>query len=164
MVAAAQNGVIGKNNRLPWETLRKDWRRFRRLTLGRPVVMGRKTFESLGKPLDGRRNIVLTRNGLCDPGIETARSLEEALRLAGETFSVIGGAQVYAQALPFVTHIYMTRIHESYEGDTFFPPWDESQWEKVFQERHEADKENPVAFSFVDYVRRGAPRPLGPHP
>ena len=154
VVAVAEDDAIGCRNRLPWKPLKRDWRRFRKLTLKKPVIMGRETFESLKKPLEGRKNIVLTRNGFFHPGVQVAHSLKAAFEMAGQEAYVIGGAQVYAQALPLATHIHMTRVDGCYEADTFFPPWDESEWEKVFEERHEADEENPVGFSFVDYVRK----------
>ena len=130
MVAAAENGVIGSNNRLPWH-LPQDLRHFRRVTMGKPIVMGRKTFESIGRPLPGRCNIVVSRNpGYSAAGIRLVASLEEALALAEHVAAgdgapeavVIGGAEIYALALPRAGRLYLTRIHAAVEGDALLPP------------------------------------------
>ncbi len=124
IVAVAENGVIGRANQLPWR-LPEDLQRFRRITTGHPVIMGRKTFESIGRPLPGRTNIVVSRTGVF-PGTVSAHSLEEALTEAsrasgaGEIF-VIGGGEIYRAALPLATRIHLTRVHSSVEGDATFP-------------------------------------------
>lgn len=157
IVAVADNGVIGKDGQLPWR-LPADLAWFKRQTLGKPVLMGRKTFESIGKPLPGRLNVVLT-SGPTPPGCLGAASLEEALALpelaAAPEVMVIGGARVYEAALPRCTELLLTRIHHSFEGDSFFD-FDVSEWERVSEERHEADERNPYPYTFERWVRRQA--------
>ena len=154
IVARADNGVIGRDGALPWH-LPADLKRFKSLTLGngsggQPMVMGRRTFESLPGLLPGRRHIVLTR----DPdwtaaGAEVARDIDAALALAGERdVAVIGGAEVYAAFLPRATRIELTEIHAAPEGDTSLPPFDPDRWKAVARERREADGDRP-AYSFV---------------
>lgn len=152
IVAVSQNGVIGKNNQLPWH-LPEDLKRFKQLTMGRPIVMGRKTFESIGKPLPGRTNIVITRQkdfSCC--GSLTAPSLDEALRICEKEpqVFVIGGAQVFKHALPIADRIYLTRIHKDYEGDTFFR-WDEPSWKEVSREDF---LQAPLPHTFLTYERK----------
>lgn len=135
IVAAAENDVIGRDGRMPWH-LPEDLKRFRRMTVGHPVVMGRKTFESIGKPLPGRHNIVLTRDRAWRaPGVTVVPNLAEAIAAAGldpraraEAIFVIGGAEIYALAMPIATRIELTRVHASPEGDTLFPPPDPDHW------------------------------------
>ena len=124
IVAVAENGVIGDNNRLLWH-ISEDLRRFKRITTGHPVVMGRKTWESLGRPLPGRENVVVTRRELSFDGARTVHSLDEAYALfpPEEEVFVIGGAQIYGEALPAADRFYLTRVHRAYEGDTRFPEW-----------------------------------------
>jgi dihydrofolate reductase len=161
MIAAmGQNRVIGRDGNLPWH-LPDDFKFFKRKTQGCPVIMGRKTFDSMGKPLPGRRNIVITRNpDLKIPGAEVVHSLENALQLVepseGETF-IIGGSEIYRQGLEVADRIYLTLVHEAFEGDTFFPEFDESAWAVVHREDHEADDRNPHPFTFVTYERRHPP-------
>jgi len=150
VVAMARNRGIGLNGQLPWH-LPEDLKRFKALTLGHALIMGRKTHESIGRPLPGRRNLVVTRSGASFAGCETAASLEAAMRLARETDPmpmVIGGAELYAQALPYATHLYLTRVDRDVEADTFFPGLVEAEWEQVRQE--------PVSegVSFLELVRR----------
>ena len=161
MVAAAENGVIGSNNSLPWH-LPQDLRHFRRVTMGKPIVMGRKTFESIGRPLPGRCNIVVSRNpGYSAAGIRLVASLEEALALAEHVAAsdgapeavVIGGAEIYALALPRAGRLYLTRIHAAVEGDALLPPIDWDEWREVGRERHAADSDNPYDYSFLVYER-----------
>ncbi|MBX6393717.1 MAG: dihydrofolate reductase, partial [Burkholderiales bacterium] len=126
LVAVSDNGLIGRDNQLPWH-LPADLKRFKRLSLGKPVLMGRKTWESLGRPLPERRNIVITRNrDYRAPGAEVTGSLEEAIRLAGdaEEIMVIGGAEIFRLALPLADRMYYTHVHTVMDGDTFFPPVD----------------------------------------
>ncbi|MCP8937204.1 dihydrofolate reductase [Alsobacter sp. SYSU M60028] len=164
VVAVAENGVIGRDNGLIWR-LKTDLRHFRALTLGRPVVMGRKTFDSIGKPLPGRETIVLTRDaGFAAPGVTVARSLDEALalgqkigeRLGADSVTVAGGAQVYAQAMPFADRLNVTLVHASPEGDALFPKVDPAVFSVVRREDHPAGPDDEHAFSFVDYERRRA--------
>jgi len=158
ITAMARNRVIGLDNRLPWR-LPADLRYFKEKTMGRTLVMGRKTFESLQKFLAGRRIIVLTRDGDFHPdGAETAGSLAAALGLAAgepEIF-IAGGAEVYSLALEggIVDTIYLTLIHQDFEGDTLFPEFSESEWRLVSREDHAADEKNACAFSFLQYVKR----------
>lgn len=158
IVAVAENGVIGRAGGLPWR-LPADLRRFRERTMGHPVIMGRRTWESIGRPLPGRRNIVVTRTpGFRAPGAEIAGSLEEALRLAGDTdeIFVIGGAQLYAEALPRADRIYMTRVRAAPEGDAWFPPWNPAEWVELGRAHHPADQANPFAFDEIVYDSRRA--------
>lgn len=150
VVAMARNRGIGLGGALPWH-LPEDLKRFKALTLGHALVMGRKTHQSIGRPLPGRRNIVVTRSGATFPGCETAASLGEALALARQTDAlpmVIGGAELYAQALPQATHLYLTQVDRDVEADTFFPALDAHEWEEVGRE--------VVApgVTFVEWIRR----------
>lgn len=146
VVAVAENAVIGRAGKLPWR-LRSDLARFRELTLGKPVIMGRKTMDSLGKPLSGRPNIVVTRRtDFAMPGVVTARSLDDAIAIADDLAArsgaselmIIGGAEIYAAAMPRVDRIYLTRVHGRPEGDTFLPSLDAGAWRAVSQEFHAA--------------------------
>jgi dihydrofolate reductase len=149
IAAVCENGVIGKDNALPWR-ISEDLKRFKSLTLGHPVVMGRKTYESIGKPLPKRRNIVLTRDpGWSAEGAERAGSLAEAVEMAArsgaEKLFIIGGEKVYRDALPHADLLYLTKVSGAYEGDAFFPPFDASRFEEVERE----EREGPPAFAFV---------------
>ncbi len=158
IVARADNGVIGHNGGLPWR-LSADLRHFKRLTIGKPVIMGRKTFESIGKPLVGRHNIVLTRDaGWRAEGITIVADLAEAIAAAqlnpGATdLMIIGGAQLYAEALPIATRAYLTEVHAEPEGDTVLARFDPSRWIEVSRDDHGADGDAP-AHSFVTLERR----------
>ncbi len=147
----ARNGVIGKNNTLPWR-LPADLRYFRQLTTGHPIIMGRKNYEDIGKPLPGRTNIVVTRQGAYTaPGCIVVNSIEQALMAAAaadEVF-VIGGADIYRQTLNAADRLYITEIDADIDGDTFFPEFDRSRWREVRRERHAADELNPYPYSFV---------------
>lgn len=159
VVARADNGVIGVDGGLPWR-LSEDLRRFKRLTIGKPVVMGRKTYESIGKPLPGRHNIVLTRDaGWRAEGVTVAPNLAEAVAAAGldpraraDAIMVIGGVQVFAEALPSATRVELTQVHAAPAGDTWMPPFDPLRWRETFREHHAADGDAP-AHSFVTLVR-----------
>ncbi|MBR5206051.1 MAG: dihydrofolate reductase [Alistipes sp.] len=156
IVAIARNGVIGDKNALLWH-IKEDMRFFRTTTSGHAVVMGRKTFESLGsKPLPKRTNIVITRAERNFDGALTAHSLEEAIAMAeGDTeIFVIGGAQIYAEALNKVDRMYITRVDKDYEGDTSFPEIDFSKWELVASERYERGEEYEYPFEFLTYDRK----------
>jgi len=151
IVAASQNGVIGANNRLPWR-LPADLKRFKQITLGHPILMGRKTFDSLGKPLPGRTNIVITRNkDLKTCGALTAPSLEDAIRLCrdDEELFLIGGASIYEQALPLADRIYLTLIHQDFEGDTLMFNLDKTTWKEVSRQDFSANADNSFPFSFI---------------
>ena len=156
IVAIAQNGTIGDKNSLLWH-IKEDMRFFRTTTSGHPVIMGRKTFESLGsKPLPKRTNIVITRDSREFEGALTAHSLEEAIRMAGEDeeIFVMGGAQIYREALSVVDRMYITVVERDYEGDTSFPEIDFSQWELVNVVRHERGEEYESPFEFRTYDRK----------
>jgi dihydrofolate reductase len=161
VAAVARGGVIGRDNAIPWQ-LPEDARRFRALTMGHPVVMGRRTWESLPerfRPLPGRRNIVVTRNdGWSAAGAERAASLDDAFRLLASTpqVFVIGGAELYAEALPRADELLVTEIDAEVAGDVFFPTWDRGAFREESREPHVS--EEGVAFAFVTYRRR-FPRP-----
>ena len=151
VAAVASNGVIGKDGGMPWR-LPEDLKHFKQLTLGHPVIMGRKTWEALGKALPGRENIVVTRkSGYEAPGAAVASSLDAALALcADEKLAfVIGGGELYAAALPVASGLVMTEIHRDYEGDASFPPFDRSHWRETQRERHVAA--DGTKFDFVLY-------------
>ncbi len=170
VVAVADNGVIGNEGAMPWH-LPADLRHFRRLTVGKPVVMGRKTFESIGKPLSGRHNIVLTRQpGFAAEGVTAVANLAEAIAAAGlnpkaraPEIMVIGGAQIYAEALPIATRVELTRIHVSPEGDTYFPQLDPARWIETARTAHAADADAP-AHDFITLARRLEDSPSGTAP
>jgi dihydrofolate reductase len=159
VAAVARNGVIGRDNDMPWR-LPEDLKHFRRVTLGAPVIMGRRTWDSLPaafKPLPGRRNVVITRNpGWHAEGAEAAASLQEALRrLADEPAAfVVGGAQLYAQALPLADELVLTEIDRDFEGDTRFPDFDRAAFTEVARETHRAAPPNDFDFAFVTYRRQ----------
>ncbi|WP_429022000.1 type 3 dihydrofolate reductase [Aeromonas allosaccharophila] len=159
MIAAmAHDRVIGKDNQMPWH-LPADLAHFKRVTLGKPVLMGRKTFESIGRPLPGRRNLVISRNpGYQVEGIEVVGSVEAALALlAGssvEELMVIGGGHLYGEMLPSADRLYLTQIDLAVEGDTRFPTFDDGQWQRIECESHPADEKNPHPYSFETWQRR----------
>ena len=157
IVAIAQNGIIGDKNALLWH-IKEDMRFFRTTTSGHAVIMGRKTFESLGsRPLPKRTNIVITRQDINFEGALTAHSLEEAIAMAGsdsnEEIFIMGGAQIYAQALDIADRMYITHIERDYEGDTAFPAIDFTQWRLSSSERYERGEEYDSPFEFRTYVR-----------
>ena len=154
IVAVAQNGVIGDKNSLLWH-ISEDMRFFKRTTSGHPVIMGRKTYESLGRPLPNRTNVVISRTMGEIEGCPVVRSLEEAIALfpAEEEVFVIGGAQIYALALDVAARFYLTRVGHDYEGDTSFPKWDESKWQLISREAYEQGEKYPHPFAFEIYDR-----------
>lgn len=158
VVAVADNGVMGEGGGMPWH-LSADFRRVKALTMGKPLVMGRKTFDSLPGILPGRRHIVITRDaGWQADGAERADSLEQALDLANAPqIIVFGGAQIYAQALPMADRIEWTEVHARPDGDTYFPDFDRSEWTETFRESHPADSQSP-AFDFVTLLRKPGSR------
>jgi dihydrofolate reductase len=155
VVAAAENGVIGSANRLPWR-LPDDLKRFKALTMGKPVVMGRRTWESIGRPLPGRTNIVVSRQaGLQLDGCTVVESLEQAFA-AGARFPevmVIGGAEIYRQALASTTTVHLTRVHARVAGDVYFPELAAADWVQTDVQFHPADERHEHAFSFVTLQR-----------
>ena len=160
IVAVADNDVIGVRNGLPWR-LPEDLKRFKALTMGKPIIMGRKTFESIGKPLPGRRNIVISRQtGLQLPGVGVASSLQDALQQAAQSQTtevfVIGGAEIYAQALSMAQRVYLTQVHATLVGDAHFPKLAPQQWREVAREDYAADERHAHAYSFVTLEKESA--------
>jgi dihydrofolate reductase len=156
VVAMARNRVIGRDNALPWR-LPAELAHFKRVTLGHPVVMGRKTYESIGKPLPGRLNIVVTRNrDFRAPGCEVVGSLQEAYKAAGDAdeVSIIGGTSLFEAALPTADRIHLTEVDAEVEGDTWFPDFDRSQWQEREIDRYPADDRNPYPFRILLLERR----------
>lgn len=158
IVAAAENNVIGKDNQLPWH-LPNDMKYFKNQTWGMTVVMGRKSLESLGKPLQGRKNIVVTRNkDWKREGAEVAHSIDEAIELAKKTGAneifIIGGAEIFKAAMPVADRIYLTRIHHKFEGDAYFPEVEESQWQLVQSRFCNADDKNQYPHTFQVWERK----------
>jgi dihydrofolate reductase len=159
IAALAEKRVIGLDGKMPWH-LPADLAYFKRSTMGCPVIMGRKTFESIGKPLPGRRNIVLSRNReLVLPGCDVFANIHAALddvdnENAAEVF-IIGGQQLYEQALPMADKLYLTHIDAKFEGDTIFPDYTELKWQQVSVEKHSADEKNPWPYRFEQLERAG---------
>lgn len=155
IVAVAQNGVIGDKNSLLWH-ISEDLKYFKSLTSGHPVLMGRKTYESIGRPLPNRTNVVISRQEIEIPGCRVVHSFEEAIGLfpADEELFVLGGAQIYAEALPHAGRLYLTRIFHDYEGDTRFPSWSEDEWRLVSCDSFPRGKEYPWPFAFECWERR----------
>lgn len=154
IVAMADNGVIGRGGGLPWH-LPDDLRRFKALTMGHSLLMGRRTFDSIGRALPGRRNLVLTRQaGWQAPGCEAVRSLEESqARASGTTLFVIGGAEVFSLAWPVVGRLELTEVHAEVEGDTRLEGFDRRAWREVFRDEHPADDRHALPFAFVTLLR-----------
>lgn len=167
IAAIADNGVIGRHNGLPWR-VKSDLQHFRALTMGKPVVMGRKTFLSIGKPLPGRTSIVVSRDrNFAAPGIVVAPSLEaafaaargDALRRGVDEIIVAGGAEIYAQAMAAAARLAVTEVHKSVEGDARFPAIDRNTWQEIARTEQQSGAEDEAAFAFVTYGRAAAPRP-----
>ena len=156
VVAISENNAIGKDNQLLWY-LPADLKHFKDITTGGTIIMGRKTYDSIGKPLPNRRNIVITRKtDLEITGVEVVNSLQEALSLCTQEQEVfiIGGAEIYKHALAVTNRIYLTTVHQSYEADAFFPELNNNEWEEIHQEYHEADEKNSVAYTFSTLERK----------
>jgi dihydrofolate reductase len=165
VVAVAENGVIGSQGAIPWR-LKSDMKRFKALTLARPVVMGRKTLVSIGRPLPGRTNIVVTRDKeFCSPGVVVTHSFADAraiakgdaLRRFATEIAVIGGAEIYAQWMDSADRLEITEVHARPEGDTSFPAIDVANWEEVARVRNPAGPDDSADFSYVTYRRRYQP-------
>lgn len=159
IVARAQNNVIGVDNSLPWH-LPEDLKYFKQTTLGKPIIMGRKTYESIGRPLPGRTNIVITRQNLSLPeGVVVVSSVEQAIAVAKDIAQadvvdevmIIGGSDIYRQSLPLADRVYLTKVHAEVEGDSYFHDFDESQWRLVQEQRYDACEKNPYPYSFCVY-------------
>ena len=162
IVALSQNHVIGRNNKLPWY-LPNDLKYFKQVTMGLPIIMGRKTFESIGKPLPGRTNIVITRNPeWTAEGVRAVTSLDEALSLAEsvaeidgrDEVMVIGGDQIYRLVMPSVDRLYLTQVHAQVDGDAYFPEFDRDAWKEIGREDYESSETNPYDYSFTVLERR----------
>lgn len=156
IVAKASNNVIGDKNNLIWH-LPNDLKHFKNLTTNHPIVMGRKTYESLGRPLPNRTNIIITRDQqFTDDHVIITYSLDQAIAKAqeiNEDYFIIGGGEIYKQALRIADELYITEVHHEFDGDTFFPEIDEEMYEEVSREHHNKDEKHPYAYSFVKYVR-----------
>jgi dihydrofolate reductase len=161
VAAVAQNGVIGRGNSLPWR-VKSDLRHFRALTMGKPVIVGRKTFFAIGKPLPGRTNIVVSRDAaFAAPGMLVAPSFDaalaaargDALRRGTDEIIVAGGGDIYAQAIPLAARLCITYIHRAVDGDAYFPPIDRSIWREIARDEHQAAAGDDAAFAFVTYER-----------
>jgi dihydrofolate reductase len=161
IAALSTNDVIGRDNQIPWR-LSTDLKRFKELTMGHHLIMGRKTFESVGRPLPGRTNVVITRRpDFRADGVVVVNSLEDAIHLASEAGDqepfIAGGAEIYRLSIHRADRMYLTRVHTDIEGDTYFPEFDDvSEWRLVDAEHLEADEKNEYAFSFLTYDRAGA--------
>lgn len=155
IVAIGENHAIGKNNQLLWH-MPNDLKHFKDITSGRTIIMGRKTFDSVGKPLPRRRNIVVTRQDIIIPGCEVVKSIEDGLALCKDEDEVFigGGAEIYKLAMHLTDRIYLTIIHKSFDADTFFPEIDKLEWKEVKQENFEPDEKNPLPYSFITLERR----------
>jgi dihydrofolate reductase len=155
IAAIAANGIIGRNNSLVWH-LPADLKHFQKLTLDKPIIMGRKTFEAIGKPLPGRRNIVISRDPLRNcPDCGFYASLNDALAAVNDypEVMIIGGADIYQLALPIAEKMYLTLVHHKFDGDTCFPKWDQTEWEEIERQDFPADEKNNYAYSFVTLQR-----------
>jgi dihydrofolate reductase len=154
IVATSENHAIGKDNQLLWH-LPGDLKHFKDITSGHTIIMGRRTFDSVGKPLPNRRNIVVTRQAITIPGCEVVNAIDKALELCrGEAEVFIGGgAEIYKQAMKLTDRIYLTIVHQHFEADTFFPEIDMGEWKEVSREYHEPDHKNPIAYSFITLER-----------
>ncbi|MGD8744170.1 MAG: dihydrofolate reductase [Candidatus Woesebacteria bacterium] len=157
IAAVSENYVIGNKGKIPWN-LPADLKRFKKITMGHHIIMGRETFESIGKPLPGRKNIVVSRNKKYEAeGCRVVHSLKDALEIAktnkeDEVF-VIGGEQIYSLALPRADKIYLTKVKKNYEGDTFFPEMDMNNWKVTSKESFKSNGDNPLAFEFIIYEK-----------
>ena len=154
IVAMSRNSVIGINNELPWH-ISEDLKNFKKTTLNHCVIMGRKTYDSIGKPLKDRRNIVISRDKtLLIDGAEVVNSLEEAISIVDELSEIfiIGGEQIYLISLPLATHLYVTKVNSNFKGDAFFPDFKQQEWEEVARE--DLVSESKLEFSFLKYERK----------
>lgn len=157
IAAVAENNAIGINNKMPWY-LPGDLRYFRRITMGKPVIMGRKTFDSLRRPLPGRTNIVITRNSSWQhEGVKVVHNMDDAIALAedialingNEEIMVIGGEQIYRMALEKADRLYLTRVQQSFAGDAFFPELDESRWQEISRQDLQSEDDEPLIYSYL---------------
>jgi dihydrofolate reductase len=154
VVAIAQNNAIGKDNKLLWH-LPKDLKHFKDITTGGTVIMGRKTYDSVGRPLPNRRNIIITRQQIEIPGCEVVNSIDAALALCRDEAEVfiVGGAEIYKQALPLTDKIFLTIVHQDFEADTYFPEIKGDIWKETERQDHEPDEKNLLPYSFITLER-----------
>ena len=155
IVAISENNAIGKDNQLLWH-LPADLKHFKEITTGHTIIMGRKTYDSIGKPLPNRRSIVITRNSeLTIEGVEVVTSLDDAIALCAqdEEVFIIGGAEIYQQSLPVTNRIYLTRVHQKYDADAFFPTLNPEAWREIDSITYQADEKNSVAYTFSTLER-----------
>jgi len=154
VVAISENHVIGKDNQLLWY-MPNDLKHFKDITTGHTVIMGRKTYDSVGKPLPRRRNIIITRKPITIEGCEVVNSIEAALALCADEpeIFIVGGAEIYKQSIKLTDRIYLTIIHKKFDGDSFFPEIDMQEWKEVSREDHQADDRNPIPYSFITLER-----------
>ena len=150
-----KNRLIGRKNGLPWH-LPADFKHFKKTTLNKPIVMGRKTFESIGRPLPNRHNIVVSRSGFTAKGITSAQSIDEALKIAGdvEEVFIVGGSNIYAQTIDKADYLYITHVDAECEGDAWFPAFELADWEIMHKEKFSSDEKNNYNFSIVTYQRK----------
>ncbi len=156
IAAMDRNRLIGNNNQLPWH-LPADLAHFKQVTMGKPIIMGRKTYESIGRPLPGRTNIVLTRSAdFQADGVVLEHTLEAAINSAGdvEEVMIIGGGTIYEMALPIADRLYLTYVESAFEGDAWFPEFDLAQWQIIDEQAHQADENNSSDYRFVTYLRK----------
>ncbi len=156
VVAMDQQRVIGNHGQLPW-SMPADLQHFKKITMGKPIIMGRKTYESIGRPLPGRHNIVLTQNkNLLIDGCTVVNTLGDAINAATEhdEVMVIGGAQIFADFMPLVSKMYLTLIKHDFDGDTLFPAWDQNDWQEVDRIEHQPDPKNPYPYTFITLVKK----------
>ena len=155
IVAIAENNAIGKNNQLLWH-LPADLKHFKNTTTGHTVIMGRKTYDSVGRPLPNRRNIIITRQDIKIPGCQVVKSIEDALALSADQDEVfiVGGAEIYKQSIYLTHRIYLTIVHHSFDADTFFPEINYNEWTETARTDHQPDEKNNFPYSFVTLDRR----------
>jgi dihydrofolate reductase len=154
VVAISENHVIGKDNKLLWY-LPNDLKHFKEITSGHTIIMGRKTYESVGKPLPRRRNIIITRQDITIEGCEVVNSIQAALALCKDEKEVfiVGGAEIYRQSINLTNRIYLTIVHKEFEGDSFFPEINKQEWREVSSEDHQPDEKNQLPYSFITLER-----------
>lgn len=156
IAAMTDQGIIGRNNQLPWH-LPADLKHLKQLSLGKTIVMGRKTFESIGKPLPQRTHIIISRNADFQvPGCQVVDSISAAIKAAEacEELMIFGGEKIFEAFLPLADTLYLTLIHANLTGDTYFPSWDRAQWQEISRTDHAADAQNPYDYSFVTLARK----------
>jgi len=155
VVAISENNAIGKNNQLLWY-LPADLKHFKNITTGHTVIMGRKTYDSVGKPLPNRRNIIITRQNITIEGCEVVKSIEDALVLSAgeEEVFIVGGAEIYKQSIHLTNRIYLTVVHQKFDADSFFPEINYDEWRETEREDHQPDEKNKLRYSFITLDRR----------